>query len=37
MAGKVTYAHPDGLKRVKAEFKSIPDESEFMGDEEYIE
>ena len=36
-AGKVTYAHPDGLKRVKAEFKSIPDESEFIGDDEYIE
>lgn len=36
-AGKVTYAHPDGLKRVKAEFKLIPDDTEFIGDDEYIE
>ena len=36
-AGKVYYAHPDNLKRVKAEFKSIPDETEFIGDDEYIE
>ena len=36
-AGKVDYAHPDILKRVKAEFKSIPDETEFIGDDEYIE
>ena len=36
-AGKVTYAHPDALKGVKAEFKSIPDETEFIGDEEYGE
>ena len=36
-AGKVCYAHPDGLKGVKAEFKSIPDDTEFIGDEEYSE
>ena len=36
-AGKVTYAHPDGLQGVKAEFKSRPDEIEFIGDEEYTE
>jgi DNA-directed RNA polymerase subunit omega len=36
-AGKVCYAHPDGLKRVKAEFKSIPDDTEFIGDEEYLD
>jgi DNA-directed RNA polymerase subunit omega len=36
-AGKVAYAHPEALKRVKAEFKSIPDDTEFIGDEEYIE
>ena len=36
-AGKVTYAHPDGLKGVKAEFKSTPDEIEFIGDDEYNE
>jgi DNA-directed RNA polymerase subunit omega len=36
-AGKVGYAHPDALKGVKAEFKSIPDETEFIGDDEYME
>ena len=36
-AGKVTYAHPEGLKGVRAEFKSRPDEIEFIGDEEYTE
>jgi DNA-directed RNA polymerase subunit omega len=36
-AGKVNYAHPDGLKGVKAEFKSAPDEIEFVGDDEYTE
>jgi DNA-directed RNA polymerase subunit omega len=36
-AEKVSYAHPDGLKGVKAEFKSIPDETEFIGDEEYLD
>ncbi|MDA8124072.1 MAG: DNA-directed RNA polymerase subunit omega [Deltaproteobacteria bacterium] len=36
-AGKVGYAHPDGLKGVRAEFKSIPDETEFIGDDDYSE
>lgn len=36
-AAKVCYAHPDRLQGVKAEFKSIPDDTEFIGDEEYSE
>ncbi len=36
-AGKIGYAHPDALKGVKAEFKSLPDETEFVGDEEYAD
>ena len=36
-AGKVCYAHPDRLQGVKAEFKSIPDDTEFIGDDEYGE
>ena len=36
-AGKVCYAHPDSLKGVRAEFKSIPDDTEFIGDDEYTE
>lgn len=36
-AAKVSYANPDGLKGVRAEFKSIPDETEFIGDEEYLD
>lgn len=36
-AGSVCYAHPELLKGVKAEFKSIPDDTEFIGDEEYGE
>jgi len=36
-AGKVCYAHPDALQSVRANFKSIPDETEFIGDEEYSE
>lgn len=34
-ARKVNFANPDGLVGVKAEFKSIPDDTEFVGDEEY--
>ena len=34
-AGRVNYAHPEMLKGVRAEYKSIPDETEFIGDEEY--
>jgi DNA-directed RNA polymerase subunit omega len=36
-AGKVGYAHPDYLKRVKEHFKSIPHDTEFIGDDEYSE
>jgi DNA-directed RNA polymerase subunit omega len=36
-AGKVGYAHPDYLKRVKEHFKSIPHDTEFVGDDEYSE
>ena len=36
-AGKVDYAHPDALQGVRAEFKSLPDETEFIGDEEYAD
>ena len=36
-ADKVGYAHPDYLKRVKEHFKSIPQDTEFIGDEEYSE
>jgi len=36
-AGKVGYAHPDNLKRVKEHFKSIPHDTEFVGDDEYSE
>jgi DNA-directed RNA polymerase subunit omega len=36
-AGHVTYAHPEYLKGTKEDFKSIPDSTEFIGDEEYLE
>jgi len=36
-AGKVVYAHPDNLKRVKEHFKLIPHDTEFIGDDEYSE
>jgi DNA-directed RNA polymerase subunit omega len=36
-AGKVCYAHPELLQGVKAEYKSIPDDTEFIGDDEYSE
>jgi DNA-directed RNA polymerase subunit omega len=36
-AGKVCYAHPDYLERVKENFKSIPHDTEFIGDDEYNE
>ena len=36
-AGKVYYAHPDYLERVKENFKSIPHDIEFIGDDEYSE
>ena len=36
-AGKVVYAHPEYLKGTKEDFKPIPDNTEFIGDEEYLE
>lgn len=36
-AGKVGYSHPDALKWIKANFISIPDDTEFIGDDEYSE
>jgi DNA-directed RNA polymerase subunit omega len=36
-AGKVCYAHPEYLERVKENFKSIPHDTEFIGDDEYVE
>lgn len=36
-AGKVSYAHPEYPKGSKEDFKPIPDSTEFIGDEEYLE
>ena len=36
-AGKVVYAHPEYLKGAQEDFKPIPDSTEFIGDEEYLE
>jgi DNA-directed RNA polymerase subunit omega len=36
-AGKVVYAHPEYLNGTKEDFKPIPDNTEFIGDEEYLE
>jgi DNA-directed RNA polymerase subunit omega len=36
-AGKVVYAHPEFLKGSQEDFKPIPDNTEFIGDEEYLE
>lgn len=36
-AGKILYAHPDFLKGTKDDFKAIPDDTEFIGDEEYLD
>ena len=36
-AGKVNYAHPEYLQGSKEDFKPIPDSTEFIGDEEYLE
>ena len=36
-AEKVVYAHPEYLKGTKEDFKPIPDNTEFIGDEEYLE
>lgn len=36
-AGEVIYANPEYLNGTKEDFKPIPDSTEFIGDEEYIE
>ncbi|MBN1546138.1 MAG: DNA-directed RNA polymerase subunit omega [Syntrophaceae bacterium] len=36
-AGKVNYSHPEFLKGAKEDFKPIPDDTEFIGDEDYAE
>lgn len=36
-AGKVMYAHPENLRGAKVDYKSAPDDIEFIGDEEYTE
>lgn len=36
-AGKVKYAHPEYLEGSKEDFKPILDNTEFVGDEEYLE
>lgn len=35
--GKVVYANPEYLQSVKDDFKPILDDTEFIGDEEYVE
>jgi len=35
--GRVSYAHPEELSRARVDYKSVPDEIEFIGDEEYTE
>jgi len=36
-AGKVVYARPEYLNGTKEDFKPIPDNTEFIGDEDYLE
>ncbi len=35
--GKVLYASPEHLQGIKEDFKPIPDDTEFVGDEDYLE
>lgn len=35
--GKVIYANPDYLQGAKENFKALPDDMEFVGDDEYTE
>jgi DNA-directed RNA polymerase subunit omega len=35
--GKVTYASPEYLQGLQEDFKPILDDTEFIGDEEYLE
>ncbi|MDI6777205.1 MAG: DNA-directed RNA polymerase subunit omega [Syntrophales bacterium] len=34
---KITYAHPEFLRGAREDFKPIPDDTEFIGDEEETE
>ena len=36
-AGKVVYAHPEYLNGAQEDFRPIPDSTEFIGDDEYLE
>jgi len=36
-ARKVTYAHPEYLHKAEVEYRPILDDTEFVGDEEYLE
>ena len=36
-AGKVVYAHPEYLNGAQEDFRPIPDGSEFIGDDDYLE
>jgi DNA-directed RNA polymerase subunit omega len=36
-AGKVVYAHPEYLNGAQEDFRPIPDSSEFIGDDDYLE
>lgn len=36
-AGKVIYAHPEYLNGAQEDFRPIPDSTEFIGDDEYLE
>jgi DNA-directed RNA polymerase subunit omega len=35
--GKVMYAHPEHLQEAKVYYKTVADDTEFIGDEEYSE
>jgi DNA-directed RNA polymerase subunit omega len=35
--GKVMYAHPENLREARVYYRLIPDDTEFIGDEEYTE
>ncbi len=36
-AGKVIYAHPEYLNGAQEDFRPIPDRTEFIGDDDYLE
>lgn len=35
--GKVMYAYPEHMLGARVDYKHIPDDTEFTGDEEYVE